>query len=426
MRGMSPTSRSRARAAATIAALALVAPTATAAADGLPLPVEESAGGVLSHDRSSRYLSVTLGDRTAVLAQRAGGVVTGRVDLRGRFGIPVVAYDSTAGGVSADGRTLVLIRPRARFPRRQTTFAVMSTKPRLRLRRIVRLPGDFSYDALSPDGRSLFLINYISPQDPTQYRVRVYDLARNRLDPRAIVDPREPPDAMNGLPVTRVSSPDGRWAYTLYDGAGKHPFIHALDTRDRKAVCIDLEGRAFAAGTNAYDLRLAVADRGARLDVRRQDALVATVEAATFRVRTGRVSGGAPPRPPRRPIPRSRSRASSTGRRVCGGRHSAGRELLSAALLGAPSRAPAAGAGRGSCPRVGLSLVLVGCEVLLAGAADGTEPGVGDLLERGARRDAAVGVALFGVVDESAGFADPARGGGLGRHALEGSYTFPP
>ncbi len=183
-----------------------------------------------------------------------------------------MAYDSTAGGVSADGRTLVLIRPRARFPRRQTTFAVMSTKPRLRLRRIVRLPGDFSYDALSPDGRSLFLINYISPQDPTQYRVRVYDLARNRLDPRAIVDPREPPDAMNGLPVTRVSSPDGRWAYTLYDGAGKHPFIHALDTRDRKAVCIDLEGRAFAAGTNAYDLRLAVADRGARLNMRRQDA----------------------------------------------------------------------------------------------------------------------------------------------------------
>ena len=287
---MSParTSRARVRAGALIAAVALVAPTATAAADGLPLPVEESAGGVLSHDRSSRYLSVTLGDRTAVLAQRAGGVVTSRVDLRGRFGIPLVAYDSTAGGVSADGRTLVLIRPRARFPRQETTFAVMRTTPRLRLRRIVRLPGDFSYDALSPDGRSLFLINYLSPQDPTKYRVRVYDLARNRLDPRAVVDPREPPDAMNGFPVTRVSSPDGRWAYTLYDGAGKHPFIHALDTRDRKAVCIDLEGPAFAAGTNAYDLRLAVAGRGARLDVRRKDALVATVETQTFRVRTGR------------------------------------------------------------------------------------------------------------------------------------------
>jgi hypothetical protein len=284
---MSSTTRwSRGRAGVTIAALALAAPTATAAADGLPLPVDDSAGGVLSHDRASRYLSVTLAGRTAVLAQRAGAVVS-RADLRGRFGIPLVAYDATAGGVSTDGRTLVLIRPRTRFPRATTTFAVMSTKPRLRLRRIVRLRGDFSYDALSPDGESLFLINYISPPDPTKYRVRVFDLVRNRLDPRAIVDPRESPDEMRGLPLTRAASPDGRWAYTLYDGAGKHPFVHALDTRERKAVCIDLDGAAFAPGANAYDLRLAVGARGSRLDVRRNRAIVATVDTATFRVRSG-------------------------------------------------------------------------------------------------------------------------------------------
>ena len=288
---MSTACRSRARAGAVIAALVLVAAPTTAAADGLPLPVEESASGVRSHDRSSRYLSITLRNRTAVLAQRADGEVTSRTDLRGRFGIPLVAYDSTAGGISADGRTLVLIRPRARFPRRDTTFAVMSTTPRLRLRRIVRLPGDFSYDALSPDGHSLFLINYISRRDPTQYRVRVYDLARNRLDPRPVVDPREPPDAMNGLPVTRVSSPDGRWAYTLYDAAGKHPFIHALDTRDRKAVCIDLEGPAFTPGGATYGLRLAVAANGTRLAVRRNRATLATVDTATFRVRSGAPEG---------------------------------------------------------------------------------------------------------------------------------------
>jgi len=283
---------SRGCARAVIAALVLVAaPITTAAADGLPLAVEESASGVLSHDRSSRYLSITLRDRTAVLAQQADGVVTSRSDLRGRFGIPLVAYDSTAGGISADGRTLVLIRPRARFPRRDTTFAVMSTKPHLRLRRIVRLPGDFSYDALSPDGHSLFLIKYISPRDPTQYRVRVYDLARDRLDPRPVVDPREPPDAMNGLPVTRVSSPDGRWAYTLYDAAGKHPFVHALDTRDRKAVCIDLEGPAFTPGGATYGLRLAVAANGTRLDVRRNRATLATVDTATLRVRSGTPEG---------------------------------------------------------------------------------------------------------------------------------------
>lgn len=272
-------------AGAAVAALALAACAAPAAADGLPLPVEDSPNGVLSRDGASRYLTVTLSGHTAVIAQRASsGAITSRTDLPGRFGVPLVAYDSTAGGISADGRTLVLVRPRAGFPRAITTFAVMSAKPVVRLRRIIRLRGDFSYDALSPDGRALFVINYISPGDPTKYRVRVYDLARNRLDPEPIVDPREPPDEMNGLPVTRVSSPDGRWAYTLYEGTGSHPFIHALDTRDRKAFCIDLDGSAFA-GNTAYELKVAVAKAGARLDIRRAGKLLAVVDTRTFRVR---------------------------------------------------------------------------------------------------------------------------------------------
>ena len=46
---------------------------------------------------------------------------------------------------------------------------------------------------------------------------------------------------MYGIPVSRVSSRDGRWHYTLYE-ARKHPFVHALDTVGRTAVCIDIEG----------------------------------------------------------------------------------------------------------------------------------------------------------------------------------------
>jgi hypothetical protein len=272
---------------AAIAAFALAVPAAPAVADGLPLPVEDSPSGVLSPDGTSRYLTVTLGGRTALLAQRAhDGAMTGRSTMRGYYGIPLVAYDSTAGGIAHDGRTLVLIRPRTRFPRKTTTFAIFRTKPVLRLRQTVRLRGDFSYDALSPDGRSLYLINYLSATDPTKYRVRVFDLARNRLEPKPIVDAREAPDEMNGLPVTRVSSPDGRWAYTLYDGNGKHPFIHALDTRDAKAFCIDLKGPAFGTGV-AFEMKLALAAGGARIDVLRKGAPVATVDTATFAVRTG-------------------------------------------------------------------------------------------------------------------------------------------
>jgi hypothetical protein len=281
----------RARAAVAVAALALVTTAAPAEADGLPLPVEDSPSGVLAPDGASRYLSVTLGGRTAILAQRAaGGAVTSRAELRGRFSIPLVAYDSTAGGVSADGRTLVLIRPRTSFPRHDTTLAVMSTTPRLRLRRIVRLPGDFSYDALSPDATALFLINYISPTQPRKYRVRVFDLVRNRLDPKAVVDPREPPDEMNGLPLSRVAGPGGRWAYTLYDG--ERPFIHALDTRDRKAVCIDLDGSAFK-GVLANQLGLTAAAGGTRLDISANGKRIAVVDTATFRVRAATAAGAA-------------------------------------------------------------------------------------------------------------------------------------
>ena len=61
---------------------------------------------------------------------------------------------------------------------------------------------------------------------------------------------------------------------------------------------------------------------------------------------------------------------------------------------------------------------LVRLEVFLASAADRTEPVVGDLLERRPGRDAAVGVAHLGVVDEAAGDADPLlRGDGLAHRA---------
>ncbi|MEA2217757.1 MAG: hypothetical protein QOJ35_383 [Solirubrobacteraceae bacterium] len=287
------TTASRTRTGAALATLAILAPAAPATGAGSPLPNEDSPSGVLARDGQFRYLSVSLRNRTAVLQQRAAtGIVSSRVDLRGRFGIPLVAFDTTAGGISADGGTLVLIRPRTGFPRRRTTLAIVGTKRWLRLRRPITLRGDFSYDALSPDGRALFLINYISPRDPSKYRVRVYDLVRNRLEPKPIVDPRESPDAMNGVPLTRVMSRDGRWAYTLYDGQGDKPFIHALDTRDRKAVCIDLDDPAFAK-VNAFELRLAIAAGGARLDVTRKHAIVATVDTATFRVAGGEAARAA-------------------------------------------------------------------------------------------------------------------------------------
>ena len=60
--------------------------------------------------------------------------------------------------------------------------------------------------------------------------MRAYDLVRGRLLHAPVVDPRETDEKMRGNPISRALSPDGRWAYTLYDGGGGTPFVHALDT----------------------------------------------------------------------------------------------------------------------------------------------------------------------------------------------------
>ena len=131
---------------------------------------------------------------------------------------------------------------------------------------LLRLRGDFSFDAISPKGRWIYLIHYVSPQDPTRYLVRAYDLQHGRLLTKPVVDPSEQGEKMRGNPLSRAASPDGRWAYTLYDGAGEAPFIHALDTSGRTARCVDLD--ALAGKDYLWRLRLHLNEYGSALTIR--------------------------------------------------------------------------------------------------------------------------------------------------------------
>lgn len=252
----------------------------TAQTDGLPVPGIDVGNTGVTTPRV-RYVTLPLQGNT-LLAQvdREGGSVLKRRALRGRFTIPAVALDGSADGLSTDGRVLVLIRPRLAFPRAETAFAIIEAD-RLRVRAIVTLRGDYSFDALSPDGSLLYLIKYLSPRDPTRYEVRVYDLNAGRLLRDPVVDPNESADEMRGYPLTRATSSDGRWAYTLYDGNGEHPFVHALDTTSRKAHCIDLDSLAGRDLTNAG---LSLGAGGTTLTVRLGPEPVAVVDTRTFEV----------------------------------------------------------------------------------------------------------------------------------------------
>ena len=114
--------------------------------------------------------------------------------------------------------------------------------------------------------------------------MRAYDLRARRLLRRPVVDPREPDEEMYGLPVTRVADGDGRWAYTLYQSP-EHPFVHALDTERRPAVCIDLDDLRQVWGAT-------LALRGGTLEVTgRQGRVLARIDR-----RTHRLMNPAPPR----------------------------------------------------------------------------------------------------------------------------------
>jgi hypothetical protein len=261
-----------------IALVALAVPVGAASGKGLPSGAEPGTG-VESTNGEDRF--VALGTNTGTMVQRisqdTGEVIEYR-HLSERLNVPGVALDGSASGLSADGRMLVLSPP-FRLGQSKTELTVLDAH-KLREEDRVELDGAFAVDAISPDGSRIYLIEYLSPRDFAEYRVRAYNLDRGRLAPNPIIDPEESGEEMYGVPLTRATSPDGRWAYTLYTGPREN-FIHALDTQRAAAVCIDLhdvdEGALFRS-----DLR--VAPDGQTLQVTRRGEALATVDTRSFDV----------------------------------------------------------------------------------------------------------------------------------------------
>jgi hypothetical protein len=262
--------------------LPFAVPEASLAAGG---PVGVVQGRVVSAPESlSSYVAVGAGRDTVVRrVRRAGGKGEHSTRLVGRLGVAVAANDGSTTGLSADGRTLVLAAIVSTYPPRRTTLVVVGT-PSLAVRARIRLRGYYAVDAISPTGRWLYLIHYVSPnRDTLRYEVRAYDLFRGHLMRQPVIDPRDRGEAMLGVAVTRVMSAGGRWAYTLYDRPGSTPFIHALDTQRRVAVCVDLPA---IPDQEMFSSRLALVNRGGTLRVEHSGTPLALVSTRTFAVRT--------------------------------------------------------------------------------------------------------------------------------------------
>jgi hypothetical protein len=256
----------------------------TAAAGGGPSPgVVTGWDGTLDPAGAVRYVALPAAKTTAVAAVRTSdGRVLRYVSVRGVFGVAQVAFDGTTEGLSRDGKTLVLATYGGVDG--ETSFAVLRTTP-LRLRKTVTLPGNWSFDALSPDARTLYAIQYLGTGPNPRYNVRAVSLVTGKPVGGTIVDKREPDEEMNGSPWARARSDNGAWAYTLYAKPDGTAFVHALDTAHRRAFCVDLPWRSTPEAISAVRLSLENGGRALVLS-KTGNGRLAVVDTGSFKVKT--------------------------------------------------------------------------------------------------------------------------------------------
>lgn len=211
------------------------APTAFAAFPG-PYALQ---GGqeVLSKDGTVSFTAAkgVHGTLIRAISPEDGTVLRART-VKGRYGIPTLQAGKPGEGISRDGKTFVIQNVGFADTSR---FKLLSTSD-LSTVDSFSLNGTYAFDALSPNGSMMYLIQHQTTQDVNHYIVRGYNLRTHTLLPQRIADKTQSSWVMQGWAVTRTTSPTGRWVYTLYANPGGYPFVHALDTVKRVAHCVGL------------------------------------------------------------------------------------------------------------------------------------------------------------------------------------------
>lgn len=213
-------------------------------------------------------------------------------------------------GFSPNGRWLVLVGAAGGAT---STFAIVDTGL-LRVAAIAEVPGAFTYDAISDDGTSLYLIERMTAEkakallavDPSYaYRVRVFDVPAQKLSETLVVDVKLASQTtdnnaqtridgiMTGIYQSSVPSRDGQWNFSFYYNPNRGPFIHVLHLNARTAFCI-LDLPILAGGSDKrLGWSLALTSSGQTLyAVNGPLGLVSAIDALTLKVgRTATVAG---------------------------------------------------------------------------------------------------------------------------------------
>ena len=176
------------------------------------------------------------------------------ITIDGAWRLPTIGPDPVPVGISGNLSTIVLAENVEPGTAGRTRFAVLA-KGFPRPARIIELRGRFTYDVLSPDGAVLYLIEHLDADAGGQYQVRAVELASGRLREEVVVSKGNVEEAMAGYPLAQVRHAAGG-VLTLYRGP-EHPFIHALNSVDGWAICVDLPATGARDAAAAADWGLA-------------------------------------------------------------------------------------------------------------------------------------------------------------------------
>jgi hypothetical protein len=267
----------------TVAALA--APTAASAGGVFP-SADPAGGSLLSPGKTVRYQVAPGTDTTEVRAWRRkdGKLLWSRV-LDGVYGTTRVTTRGASAGLSPNGSLLVLASFSRQAPAAASRFALVPTTPSQQVHTL-RLDGDWGFDALSADARTLYLIQRLGSVSTLRYNVRAVDLGTLKLVPGVIAakGPGSATEQMAGIPVGRIAGPGARWVYTLYGTTAGGAFIHALDTATRRAVCIDLPWRNVSDQLARVRMAIPAGSPALKLRVLGRSAPVASIDLTTLAV----------------------------------------------------------------------------------------------------------------------------------------------
>jgi len=253
--------------------------------------VRELPIGTPASDWSRYYIVTQLSGGAQLKAiDPASGRTIAQATIPASYSLPDIASQGPTAGISPNGQWLALTQKGT-----STNFLVGSSSLTDSFKTI-HVNGDFVFDALSNDGKSLYLIQKMT--DPNHYQVRLYDVAAGALMPQPVVDKREPNEPMNGIRGDSAADSTGNYVYTVYIRDGG-PFIHALPLDEPIAWCVDLPSTASNDMERQFHWALALSRDGRTLYAANEAvgtvAVMTSGEPPTI-VRTAPVAMNLPPR----------------------------------------------------------------------------------------------------------------------------------